>query len=233
MTSPSTPIPAAGVRSPVQLSRQLEPELMDSEDDARDYDEMDHRDVNARFVEDLLALRPDLSRTLDVGTGTALIPIEVCRRASDARIVAIDLADHMLALGGHNVERAALSGVIELAKSDAKRLGYADATFTCVISNSIVHHVPLPQQALAEMERVLAPGGLLFVRDLARPSDDRDVTRLVERHAAAASPRQQALFEASLRASLTPDETRLLFLPRGGTVAMTSDRHWTLVWKKP
>ena len=45
---------------------------------------------------------------LDVGTGTAQIPIELCRRASDAQVVAIDLAEHMLQLGRDNVRRAGL-----------------------------------------------------------------------------------------------------------------------------
>ena len=41
-------------------------------------------------------------------------------------------------------------------------------TFGAVMSNSIVHHIPEPASVLAEMVRVAAPGGLLFVRDLLR-----------------------------------------------------------------
>ena len=46
---------------------------------------------------------------------------------------------------------------------------FADASFDAVMSNSIVHHIPKPDDALAEMLRVLRPGGFLFVRDLLRP----------------------------------------------------------------
>jgi ubiquinone/menaquinone biosynthesis C-methylase UbiE len=225
---PHPPGPVA--RSP-RLSRVLEPEVMDSAIEAQDYDRMDHREVNARFVQDLVALSPDLSHTLDVGTGTALIPIELCRREPEARVVAIDLADHMLALARLNVERAALSGVIDLARCDAKSLPYPDRSFRAVISNSIVHHIPVPAGTVAEMARVLAPGGWLMARDLARPNNEQEVAEFVAKYGAAVNARQRALFEASLRAALTLEEARLL-LP-GATVAMTSDRHWTLVWKKP
>ena len=91
------------------MERVLEPEVMDSADEAADYDAMDHAEVNARFCEDLLALRAPLpSPVLDVGTGTARIPIELCTRAPEVSIVAIDLADHMLALAASNVARAGL-----------------------------------------------------------------------------------------------------------------------------
>lgn len=229
--------PSAPVTSSSSLLRRvLEPELMDGDEEARDYDEMDHREVNARFVADLLAVRPDTSRVLDVGTGTALIPIELCRRDPRARVLAIDLADSMLAYAARNVERAAVAGVVRVAKADAKRLIYRDHAFTCVLSNSIVHHVPEPSATIAEMVRVLEPRGWLFVRDLARPRDDAEVARLVAAHTVGCNERQRGLLEASLRAALTVEEVRALAAPYGvepASIAMTSDRHWTLAWQKP
>ena len=104
------------------ISRVLEPEVMDSPEEASAYDAMDHGQVNAAFCADLLALTPspDLARVLDVGTGTALIPVELCRRHPGARVVGIDLAPSMLEVGRRNVERAALSGVVSLGLADAK-----------------------------------------------------------------------------------------------------------------
>jgi len=70
-----------------------------------------------------------------------------------------------------------------------------------------------------------------MVRDLARPADDEEVLGLIAKYAGHENPRQRASFEASLRAALTPEDARLLLAD--ATVSMTSDRHWTLVWKKP
>ena len=82
------------------LPRILEPEVMDSAEDARDYDTMDHTAVNRLFVIDFRRAWDTSTPVLDVGTGTAQIPIELCRQHSieDFTVTAIDLADHMLAL---------------------------------------------------------------------------------------------------------------------------------------
>jgi ubiquinone/menaquinone biosynthesis C-methylase UbiE len=218
----------------MSLDRVLEPEAMDSEEEASDYDAMDHGAVNARFCDDFLALSPALDPTLDIGTGTAQIPIALCRRVPDARVTAIDLADSMLALGAKNVERAGLSGSVTLQRVDAKTLPYRDGTFASVISNSIVHHIPDPGPMIGEALRVLAPGGVLFVRDLMRPETDEEVRALVAMYAGGESERQRALFDASLRAALTLAEVRAMARAHGvpeGAVAATSDRHWTLAFR--
>src|SRR5436305_1072198 len=81
------------------LPRVLEPEVMDSPEEARDYDAMDHSHVNRVFVTDFLAVWRGRGPVLDVGTGTAQIPIELCRQTDAATVVGIDLAEHMLAVG--------------------------------------------------------------------------------------------------------------------------------------
>jgi ubiquinone/menaquinone biosynthesis C-methylase UbiE len=222
---------------PMPLSRVLEPEVMDSPEEASAYDAMDHGGVNAAFCADLLALSPapDLARVLDVGTGTSLIPIELCRRHPGARVVGIDLAPSMLEVGRRNVERAALSGVVSLGLADAKALAAPDGAFSCVISNSIIHHIPDPLPVLRGALRVLASGGWLFVRDLLRPADEATVRGLVATHAADDTPSQRALFDASLRAALDLGEVRRLAADAGmagATIEATSDRHWTLAFRK-
>ena len=216
------------------LPRVLEPEVMDTEEEARDYDSMDHSAVNALFVSDFLAEvagpAPLAGQVLDLGTGTALIPIELCRRDPSALVVAVDLADHMLALARKNVDRAGLASRIQLDKGDGKRLPYRDSTFFAVMSNSIVHHIREPRSALEEALRVTRRGGRLFFRDLLRPESDADVRRLVDTYAAGANPHQRSLFDASLRAALTLDEVKALVDALGlcpNCVQQSSDRHWT------
>lgn len=233
--------------APAMLPRTLEPEVMDSADEAADYDAMDHAEVNRVFARDCLEARrasagtADQSITtadvwLDVGTGTALIPIELCRQSPTLRILGIDLAQEMLTRGMQNVRRAGFEETIALARMDAKRLPFPDGAFRGVVSNSIVHHIPQPYGVLREMTRVLAPGGLLLVRDLARPETAADVEHIVVLYAGRESPRQQQLFRQSLHAALTVEETAALAAACGwppGSVQLTSDRHWTLCGRKP
>lgn len=217
----------------VMLPRTLEPELMDTPEEARDYDAMDHRAVNERFVSDFLAaIGAELGEgeILDLGTGTALIPIELCRRHEECRVTAVDLAIQMLELARYNLEVFSQTSRIQLQLIDAKELPFESGRFAAVMSNSIVHHIPSPADVVAEMVRVTAPGGVLFVRDLLRPASGADVAQLVSLHAAGANAHQRALFDASLRAALTLAEVRAIVTSLGfdaTTATQTSDRHWT------
>jgi ubiquinone/menaquinone biosynthesis C-methylase UbiE len=213
------------------LPRVLEPEVMDSAQEARDYDAMDHSQVNRAFAADFLATWDGTNPILDLGTGTAQIPIELCRQDTSAEVVAVDLAEQMLCLGRENVRRAGLQRRIRLERCDAKSLPFAGETFAAVISNSIVHHIPEPRAVLAEVLRVARPGAALFLRDLLRPPDDGEVARLVASYAATATAPQRQMFEASLRAALTLAEVRALAAGLGldpACVRQTTDRHWTL-----
>lgn len=231
------------------LTRVLEPEVMDTAEEAADYDSMDHAEVNRRFVDDFLtalaaaglAKRDAACRVLDLGTGTAQIPIELVRQARERKavdrleIAAVDLAAEMLVLAKQNVAAAGMTDVIRLERLDAKTLPYPPGRFSALMSNSIVHHVPEPAEALAEAVRVTAPGGLLFVRDLFRPATDAELARIVELYAGGATASQRQLFAQSLRAALTVDEMRDLVKQLGfepATVTATSDRHWTWSAKK-
>ena len=227
----------------IMLPRTLENEVMDTATEAVNYDAMNHADVNRRFADDFFAALAESNDTsssslsiLDVGTGTAQIPIEICSRQDDLKITGVDLAAHMLQLGMKNVLRAGLANQIRLEQVDAKGLPYADESFDAVISNSIVHHIPEPIHALREMKRVLRPGGLLFVRDLLRPADAATVEHIVAQYAVTADQHQQQMFRASLHAALTLEEIRNLLrqLSLSETwVSQSSDRHWTLLGNIP
>ncbi|VTR98586.1 class I SAM-dependent methyltransferase [Tuwongella immobilis] len=217
------------------LERILEPEVMDTAQEAHDYDTMDHSAVNQRFVADLRQVG-FAGRILDVGTGTALIPIELLRQCPDARVVAIDLAAEMLTLGQRNLEQAGLAHAITLERVNAREMPYADASFGAVISNSIIHHIPQPELVLREIARVVQPGGRIFVRDLMRPHDAVTLQHLVDLHAAGATDNQRRLFAESLHAALTLDEVRSMVAELGyapDTVHATSDRHWTWSATRP
>jgi ubiquinone/menaquinone biosynthesis C-methylase UbiE len=213
------------------LTRVLEPEIMDSADDAREYDAMDHAAVNAQFVTDLLAIVEDGPlQVLDLGAGTAQISIELARRTSQLHITAVDAAPSMLALARSNIAAENLTSRIEPILADAKRLPFANNSFAAVISNSILHHIAEPQVVVAEAIRVSIHGGLLFHRDLVRPADEAELKHLVETYAGNATSYQRKLFGDSLRAALTLEEIRELIASLDfarDTVQMTSDRHWT------
>ena len=153
----------------------------------------------------------------------------------------------MLVRATSNVERAGLEGRVRVARADAKSTCLSASAFDAVMSNSLVHHIPDPVDVFREMWRLVAAGGILFVRDLARPDDADRVTSLATLYApvsqataasglSAMQARQRELFVASLHAALTVSEVRIMVAPLGvpeSAVRMTSDRHWTLAHVRP
>jgi ubiquinone/menaquinone biosynthesis C-methylase UbiE len=217
------------------LSRTLEPEVMDGEQEADEYDNINHQAVNEAFAEDVLK-EAELGRDfLDLGTGTALIPIELCKRAPKIRVMALDASVPMLEAARFRLEFAGMIDRIRLVHGNVMELFFDDECFDVVVSNSLVHHLPDPVGFFAEAWRVLCTGGRLFIRDLVRPETAEEVERLVELYAAAETDFSKQLLRQSLHAALTTEEVESLLKslplsPQG--LQQTSDRHWTLSIRK-
>lgn len=212
------------------IPRVLEPEVMDTAEEADGYDAMDHTGPNEAFVQRLVELEAH-GCMLDVGTGPGHIPLLVCERISGARIVGIDLSTHMLRHAERHRQSSRHRERIEFRLGDAKGLPFDDGVFDVVFSNTILHHIPAPAPFLAEARRVLRPGGVFLVRDLYRPDSHARVKELVAQHAQGANAYQQELFRASLCAALTPAELREAADKAGldeAHIVLDSDRHMSL-----
>lgn len=212
------------------MERVLEPEVMDTWEDAIEYDAMDFQEVNQAFAKSAIAIAPEAAMVLDVGTGTARIPIFICQQRPQWQITAIDLSENMLKVGRENVEKAGLQHRITLEYVDAKQMPYRDRSFDMAISNSIVHHLPDPMPFFRELKRVLKPNGGIFLRDLMRPIDVATVDALTSSIGSEYNAYQTKLFRDSLLAAFTVEEVEQM-LDRAGLegvkVYQSSNRHWT------
>ena len=177
------------------IPRVLEPEAMETAEEVRQYDAMDHSAVNARFVDDFLAAHGPCrgGEILDVGTGTARIPIALAAADSQARVLALDLSETMLAQAEINIAAAGLTSGSGPTTATPRPFSTRSASgaFEGVISNTIIHHIPDPLPALETMARLVAPGGTLMVRDLARPGSTDEIRRLADTYAARRKPRRR------------------------------------------
>lgn len=218
------------------LERVLEPEWMDCPEEARDYNNMDHSGVNRSFVDDMCAAGFQGGDVLDIGTGTALIPIEIARRDLECRVMAADAAVAMLERARLNLEIAGLMRVVQLSHCDAKAMPYANGMFDWTLCNGTIHHFATPAVVWREAWRVTRSGGRLFFRDLLRPVSEAHCQLLVETYAEGCNERQREMFQRSLRAALSLEEVQALvaaFDCGPETVRATSDRHWTWIATKP
>jgi len=95
---------------------------------------------------------------LDVASGTAGVAISLARRTT-ARVVGVDLTEQMLRRGRANVAGAGLAGRIALVAGRAEQLPFPDASFDALTFTYLLRYVEDPQATLAELARVVRPGG--------------------------------------------------------------------------
>jgi ubiquinone/menaquinone biosynthesis C-methylase UbiE len=97
----------------------------------------------------------------DIGTGTGFVLQGVAGQVT--RAVGFDESADMLAVARQN-----LAGYphVELREAEGQQLPAADNSFDAVFANMYLHHAPDPAAAIAEMARILKPGGKLVITDL-------------------------------------------------------------------
>ncbi len=98
------------------------------------------------------------ARVLDVASGTAGVAIQLARRTT-ADVVGIDLTEQMLRRGKHSVAAAGLAGRIALVAGRAEQLPFPDASFDALTFTYLLRYVDDPQATMAELARVVKPGG--------------------------------------------------------------------------
>jgi len=125
---------------------------------------------NARWRQDLVShLAPHRPRTvLDVATGTGGVAIALAA-ATQARITGVDISDAMLARGRERVDNAGLSDRIHLQPARAEALPYPSESFDAVSFTYLLRYVADPAATVAELARVIRPGGYMASLDFFVP----------------------------------------------------------------
>ena len=217
------------------LNRILEPEIMDTEEDASQYDSIPNDAVNLAYVNEVLELIPHgATKLIDLGSGPAHIPILFAAKHLQLNITAVELAENMIMLANKNIKNANLTGRICIEKQDVKRTSFKQQSFDVVISNSIVHHIHNPVELFIEAKRLANSNSLIYFKDLLRPNNLSELDDLVEKYSSDVNDYQRQLFYQSLHAALTLDEVRDCANAAGlrkYSIVQTSDRHWAFTCK--
>lgn len=114
------------------------------------------------------ATATDPTNVLDVATGPAGVALQLTDR-TEARVTGIDLSEEMLARGRRNVADAGRGDRIALLVGRAEQLPFPDATFDALTFTYLLRYVDDPAATIAEMARVLRPGGTMASLEFAVP----------------------------------------------------------------
>jgi len=116
-----------------------------------------------------LALGEGPARVLDVATGTGDLAFAIARRHPEARVVGVDPSAGMLERGRHKALARRVDDRVTLVLGDAQELSFDDGTFDAACIAFGIRNVPDRARGLAEMRRVVRPGGRVCVLELGEP----------------------------------------------------------------
>jgi len=117
------------------------------------------------YRERLLEMVPGGSLLAEIGIGTGgLLP---ALAAKSSGVIGVDHSPAMLEEARRRLAQAGIAGM-DLRLGEMAHLPISDGSVDCVLLNMVLHHAAAPAEVLTGIRRVLAPGGMLLLADLAR-----------------------------------------------------------------
>jgi len=214
------------------MKRIPEPELMDSDEQARAYAAADFSEAHQSYVtlfHETFPKRPARATVLDLGCGAADVVIRFAQANPRYAFHAVDGSAAMLKYARKALRgRPNLVRRIKLAQAFIPEARLPQKTYDAILSSNFLHHLHEPAALWQTIRRYAKHGTLVFVTDLFRPPSRAAAARLVERYAGAEPAILQRDFLNSLLASFTVEEMRqqLIQAQLGHLrIEVISDRH--------
>lgn len=101
-------------------------------------------------------------RVLDAGCGPGSITLGLARKVAPGRVIGIDIEESQFAKAREQARQEGLD--IEFKTANISHLPFGDGYFDAVFSHAVLQHLTEPEAGLAELRRVLKPGGMIGVR---------------------------------------------------------------------
>lgn len=107
---------------------------------------------------------------LDVATGTGDLALEAAKQLQVDQVIGVDISEEMLAIGRTKIAKKGLEQKIQLKSGDSENLPFEDNSFDALTVAFGVRNYEHLEKGLAEMRRVLKPGGKLVILEFSRPT---------------------------------------------------------------
>ena len=120
---------------------------------------------------------PEGARVLEVAPGPGYLAIEMARLGK-FHVTGLDISRTFVAIATENARQARVE--VAFWQGDVARMPFASASFDLVVCQAAFKNFTLPHSALAEMHRVLRPGGRAVIQDMSKDATHEDIAREVD-----------------------------------------------------
>jgi ubiquinone/menaquinone biosynthesis C-methylase UbiE len=123
----------------------------------------------------LAAGLPAGARVLEVAPGPGYLAVELAR--TGVRVTGLDISRTFVEIATDNARNAGVS--VDFRVGDVAHMPFDSGTFDLVVCQAAFKNFTLPKSALAEMHRVLRPGGVALIQDMSHDATHADIEREV------------------------------------------------------
>ena len=119
----------------------------------------------------------DGASVLEVAPGPGYLAIEVAR-LDKFRVTGLDISHTFVRIASDNARQAGVT--VDFQQGDVAHMPFESGTFDLVVCQAAFKNFTLPHSALAEMHRVLRPGGTAVIQDMSHDATHEDIAREVD-----------------------------------------------------
>jgi len=130
--------------------------------------------LHRKVVEDVAAAAPDGGVVLDAGCGSGRLAVLIARRRPDLQVRGVDLEQGMVTVAARRAAHENLESRVTFTAADLADLPLPDNSVDLIVSTASMHHWADVRAVVASLDRVLCPGGELWIYDF-RPIPARRV----------------------------------------------------------
>lgn len=219
------------------MNRTPEPELMDTEEQAKAYAAADWESAHSLYPKlfaEKFPRRALKALVLDIGCGPCDVTMRFARANPGYTFHAVDGSAAMLAQGQRELQKQKLRKRIRLFEGFIPGAKLPSSKYDVIISSSLLHHLHDPSGLWQTVKQRSKRGTLVFVCDLRRPASRARARSLVKKYGAGAPEVLAKDFYNSFLAAFTPAEVRRQLKQAGLTmlkVEAITDRHMLIYGK--
>lgn len=125
----------------------------------------------------LTAALADGARVLEVAPGPGYLAIAMAR-GGRLKVTGLDISRTFVEIASEHARKAGVT--VDFQRGDVAQMPFAGGTFDLVVCQAAFKNFTLPRSAIAEMHRVLRPGGVAVIQDMSRDATHADIAREVD-----------------------------------------------------